>query len=90
VRFVVPSVDLRAWQPPHAATKLLTKKLCEQHGVVPVSVGKGVLIIASAVPDDAVSVIAELEVFTGLKIEVVRATELEIRDTIRNSYGAES
>jgi hypothetical protein len=88
VRCVIPSVDLRTFRPARSATKLLTKQLCEQHAIVPVSLAQGVLIVAMAHPEDQAALIAELKLFTGMNVELVRATAAEIEETIRACYGA--
>jgi hypothetical protein len=90
VRFAVPSVDLRAYRPAHSATKLLTKQLCEQHMIVAVSIAHAVLIVAMVAPENRASLVAELELLTGMTVEVVRASADEIRETIGACYGAES
>ena len=87
MRFVVPSVDLTSYRPSHSATRLLTKQLCEQHGIVPVSIARGALIVAMAQPERAEALRPELEIFTGMKIEVVRASAEEIASTIKACYG---
>jgi len=87
LRFVVPSVDLTKYRPALSATKLLTKQLCEQRGIVPVSIARGVLIVAMVEPEKADALRSELEIFTGMKIEVVRASAEEIAETIKSCYG---
>ncbi len=94
VKFVAPSVDLREHRPERSATNVLTKQLCEQHVVVPVSVvtlsEPGVLVVAMVDPENQTAVVAELELFTGMKVEAVRASEEQIKATIRACYGTEN
>ena len=91
-------MDLRTYCPEKSATKLLTKSLCEKHTIVPVVVTNDadrlrfharVLVVAMVDPENR-TLIAELELFTGMKIEVVRADAKDIKETIRDCYGAES
>lgn len=82
----VPRVDLRAYRPGHQATGLLTRRFCEERGVIPVNVIGSTVIIAMANPDDQAT-IDEVRVLTGKRIEVVRATSDEIRDSIVACYG---
>ena len=86
VRSRVPRVELRAYRPPHVATRLLTRRFCEEQAVMPVNVIGGSLIIAMANPDDR-STIDEEALMTGLMIEVVAAMPDEIADSIANCYG---
>ncbi len=85
MRHVAPTIDLLAYRPAHAARKLLTKKLCEEREVVPVSTDGGVLVVAMVRP--RASLVAELAVFTGMKIDPVRATAADVQHTIRTCYG---
>ena len=87
MRFVVPSVDLRAYRPDHAVTKLLTKEFCTRNAIVPVSTVRGVLIVAVVEPENQAATIAEVEARTGLKVEVVRASAEEIELAIATCYG---
>lgn len=98
VRYVVPTIDLREYQPDRSATKLVTKKFCEEHEIVPVTIAPGadllheyqrVLVIAMAEPENGASLLAELEMLTGMKVEAVRAKAQAIRDAIRTRYGAD-
>ena len=86
----VPRVDLRAYRPPHAATKLLTKQYCERQRLVPIRVTQGVLIVALAHPEKRELATGEVALLTGLKVEVVHANLAEIENAIRSCYGAAS
>lgn len=85
MRFAPPTIDLLAYKPAYTARKLLTKELCERHNIVPVSTAGGVLVVAMARP--RASLVAELAVFTGMKIDAVRATAADIEHAVRTYYG---
>ena len=72
----------------------MTKRFCEAHDIVPVSVAprqlQQILVVAMAEPENGAALLEELELFTGMKVEVVRAEAQAIRDAIRACYGAEN
>ena len=82
VRFVVPAVDLRAYGPEDAATRLLTKQFCARNAVVPVRVVRGAAVVAAVEPESQAAAIAEVETLTGMKVEIVRASAGRDRATI--------
>jgi hypothetical protein len=47
------------------------------------------LVIAIAEPEKRASIVAEVEVLTGMRVEFVRANAKQIRETIRICYGAD-
>lgn len=89
MRYVVPSIDLLSFPPARAALARLTESFCAHHGIVPVSVQGGTLIVATADPED-VRMPEEARLVTGLVVQVVRA-EAEVITRVRNAaYGRAS
>jgi hypothetical protein len=81
----VPRVDLRRYRPDHAATRLLTRRRCEELRVVPVKVVGESLVLAMSRLDHPATV-EEITMLTGLRVEVVSATLEQIALTIAACY----
>lgn len=89
MRYVVPSIDLLSFPPTRAALALLTDAFCAHHGIVPVTVQGGTLIVATADPE-AVVMREEARLVTGLVVQVVRA-DAEVITRVRSAaYGGAS
>jgi len=86
MKYRVPTVDLNEYEIDAAITALVPRKLCEVHGVIPVSRAGSSLIVAMANPTD-VAAIDALKEHTGYNIEPVIATKAAIREAIEKCYG---
>jgi hypothetical protein len=82
-----PRIDLNRHPPPATVARLLTGPFCEHHGIVPVAVEGGALVVACARTERLGSLRAELRLFTGLDLEVVQADPATIERVRKALYG---
>lgn len=66
--------------------KLVPRKVCEKHSVIPVDIAGSALIVAMCDPSN-IFAIDDIKFLTGYNVEVVVAKESDIRAAIEKHYG---
>lgn len=82
----LPPVDVSTWSVEPEVLALIPRSFAEEHLLLPLQRTEGCLQVASTEEDQS-SVLAELEAMTGLRVEVITASALVIRDAISRNYG---
>lgn len=86
--YSLPGIDLNSFDIQSNATSLVSRDVCEKHGLIPVQkVGTNTLVVAFSDPGNMI-VRDDLRFITRCKIQPVVATELAIYGAIEKYYGA--
>lgn len=88
-QYNLPTVDLSAFEPQKEALKLVPKKVCEKHKIIPISLAGRNLVVAFADPSN-IYVKDDLALLTRCKIEVVVASETAIEKALDKHYDSSS
>ena len=87
-QYGVPSVALKETSIDVMALELIPREVCERHGLIPIRQQGTSLIIAMNDPSN-IYAIDDVKFLTGLNVEVVCASETEIRSAIERYYGTQ-
>lgn len=82
----MPTVDLSLFQISNETAALVPLSFCEKNGVVPVQKAGNYLVLAIEDPDQAGFVKSNLKLKTGLQVEFVVATEVDLKEAILRAY----
>lgn len=85
----VASIDLRNFEITSEVASLVPKDVCIKNTIIPVSKVGNTVVIASADPSNRM-VLDDLRYITHSKIEIVVATEKEIKEAIDRLFGSSS
>jgi len=84
-QYRVPSINLAEFEIDPDVAKLIPQEVCEKHILIPVNRAGSSLIVAMADPSN-IFAIDDVKFLTNLNIEVVVATEANIRKAIEKNY----
>ncbi len=85
-QYGLPSIDLSNFEVDPDALKMLTRPVCEKHGVLPVSKAGKTLVVAFSDPSN-IYIKDDLALLTRCKIEVVVAAENAVHAAIDKYFG---
>ncbi len=86
--FHLPYVNLAAEALDPAVTRLVREEIASRHGIVPLRVPDGVIVIAAANPLDREAIRA-IEFATGRRVRVEVASQTSVRDALKHAYHLE-
>jgi type IV pilus assembly protein PilB len=88
-QYGLPVIDLSNFEVDPEALKMLTRQVCDKHGVLPVSKAGKTLVVAFSDPSN-IYIKDDLALLTRCKIEIVVAAESIIHSSIDKYYGGGS
>ncbi len=86
-QYSVPFIDLNTFDVDRKAIEMLSRKVCEKHAVIPLSVAGNTLVVAMSDPSN-IFVLDDLTFLTKSKIQPLVAPESQIRKSIDKFYSA--
>jgi type IV pilus assembly protein PilB len=86
-QYGVPSVNLDEYEIPPEVISLVPKEVAERHNLIPISKEDNTLIVAMSDPGN-IYAMDDVKFLTGLNVEVVLASESQLKKAIERYYGA--
>ncbi len=81
---------IAALQNAHPLSRTLTADYLEHHGIIPLTLEGGRLVVATWLDNVEPQALDDLRLIAGAPVELVRASEAEVRTAIRRVYSPES
>lgn len=85
----IPYIDLSRLNLDHNLTKIINRDYALRHNIIPISMTQGSITLAMDDPTNN-EVVAELEMFTRLKINIVTSSRSNIQEAFEKLYPTES
>ncbi|MCD6291913.1 MAG: Flp pilus assembly complex ATPase component TadA [Deltaproteobacteria bacterium] len=85
----IPFIDISRFDIDHNLTKIINRDYAHKHQIIPVSMTENSITLAMDDPTNN-EVIAELEMFTRLKINVVTSSKVAIQEAFEKLYAHEA